>query len=129
MLQIKKNTYKVLNVTGLTPNGELQMAGHAALNASQSTRIEGNSEQKTTMRESVVLDRQQRETAQYIADMILELRNMAKSAGLYQIMVPLEFAYYEAFSAANRVEIPKGEVERIHELSKTVAVLDPATAD
>lgn len=65
-----------------------------------------------------VLTAQQRDVAQYVADMILELRNMAKSAKLFQVMVPLEYAYYEAFSVANRVEVPPGEVERIRELEK-----------
>jgi len=61
---------------------------------------------------------QQCDVTQYIADMILELRNMAKSTRLFQVMVPLEYAYYEAFSVANRVDVPKGEVERIRELEK-----------
>jgi hypothetical protein len=60
----------------------------------------------------------QKETAQYICDMILELRNMAKAMKLFQILVPLEYAYYEAFSVANRVQVPEGEAERISELSK-----------
>lgn len=64
------------------------------------------------------LSLRQRETAQYIADMILELRNMAKSTRLFQVMVPLEYAYYEAFGVANRVEVPEEEAERIRELAQ-----------
>lgn len=60
----------------------------------------------------------QKDTAQYIADMILELRNMAKANQLFQVMVPLEYAYYEAFAVANKVEAPPEEVERLNELSK-----------
>lgn len=60
----------------------------------------------------------QRDTAQYISDMILELRNMAKSNRLFQVMVPLEYAYYEAFSFANRVEVPPEEAERMRELTR-----------
>ena len=60
----------------------------------------------------------QRETAEYLADMILELRNLARASQLYTVMVPLEYAYYEAFSVANRVEIPEAEVERIKELAR-----------
>ncbi len=60
----------------------------------------------------------QRDTAEYISEMILELRNLARASQLYTVMVPLEYAYYEAFSAANRVEVPEGEIERIKELSK-----------
>ena len=59
----------------------------------------------------------QKETAQYIADMILELRNMAKSVRLFQVMVPLEYAYYEAFGIANRVDVPPGEADRLREIS------------
>ncbi len=60
----------------------------------------------------------QRDTAEYISEMILELRNLARTQQLYTVMVPLEYAYYEAFSAANRVEVPEGEAQRIKELSK-----------
>jgi len=66
----------------------------------------------------------QRETAQYAADMILELRNMAKSARLYPVMVPLEYAYYEAYSIAHQVTVPPGEIERINKLSRTVTELE-----
>jgi hypothetical protein len=66
----------------------------------------------------------QRDTAEYISEMILELRNLARAQQLYTIMVPLEYAYYEAFSVANRVAIPDGEVERIKELSKTSQKLE-----
>ncbi len=65
-----------------------------------------------------MLSRRQRDTAQYVADMILELRNMAKAAKLFQVLVPLEYAYYEAFTVANRVTVPPEELERLRELSK-----------
>lgn len=45
---------------------------------------------------------QQRNSAQLVADKILELRNMAKALKLYSITGTLEQAYYEAFSVANR---------------------------
>ena len=61
---------------------------------------------------------QQLDTAQYVADMILELRNMAKAAKLFTVMVPLEYAYYEAFSKANRVTVPPEEVERLRQLGE-----------
>lgn len=68
----------------------------------------------------------QQSVAQYVADMILELRNMAKSAKLPDVMVPLEFAYYEAYSAANRVQVPPDEIERIRRLERTVEELERA---
>jgi hypothetical protein len=64
------------------------------------------------------LPARQRDAAEYISEMILELRNLARVHQLYTVMVPLEYAYYEAFSVANRVQVPEGEVERIKELSK-----------
>jgi hypothetical protein len=67
----------------------------------------------------------QRDVGQYIADMILELRNMAKSAKLYKVMVPLEFAYYESYAVANRVNIPAAELERLKNLAKAAEEFDP----
>ena len=60
----------------------------------------------------------QRETAQYIADMVLELRNMAKAVELLTLQGLLEVTFYEAFSAANQVVIPEGEIEKLRGLSK-----------
>ncbi len=67
--------------------------------------------------DSAIRDHQQA-VAHYISDMILELRNMAKSVKLAKVMVPLEFAYYEAFTAANEVAVPPGEAERLRRLSQ-----------
>jgi len=55
----------------------------------------------------------QKETAQYITDMVLELRNLAQRAELKTLSGLLEIAFYEAFSLANKVEIPPAEVERL----------------
>lgn len=63
-------------------------------------------------------DERQREAAEYISEMILELRNLARTVRLYHVLVPLEYAYYEAFSVANWTEIPEGELERLRLLSK-----------
>ncbi len=62
-----------------------------------------------------------KETAQYIADMVLELRNMAISADHKTLQGLLEVSFYEAFSAANKVEIPPDEIEKLRELSKASA--------
>ena len=70
------------------------------------------------------LAERQRDTAEYLADMILELRNLARSVQLHTIMVPLEFAYYEAFGVAHRVEVPPAELERIKALSKASEAFD-----
>lgn len=66
----------------------------------------------------------QRATAEYLTDMILELRTLARSMQLHTVMVPLEFAYYEAFGVANRVEVPPAELERLKELSKAAESFD-----
>lgn len=104
------------------------MAPEAAMSAHRDTRNDRNVLGSTTRGDtpdvSVPLERRRRESAQYIADMILELRNMAKSVQLYHVMVPLEYAYYEAFSAANKIEIPDGEVEHIKRLSQVSVELD-----
>ena len=59
-----------------------------------------------------------RETAQYIADIMLELRNMARSAELKTLQGLLEVSFYEAFSVANKVDIPEEEIEHLRELSR-----------
>jgi hypothetical protein len=58
----------------------------------------------------------EREMAQYITDMLLELRNMAKSAGLPTLLGLLELSFCEAFSIANKVKIPDGEIEKLKRL-------------
>ena len=63
-------------------------------------------------------DAQEREMAQYIADMLLEMRNMARSAGLPTLLGLLELSFCEAFSIANKVEIPAGEIEKLKRLAK-----------
>ena len=63
-------------------------------------------------------DAQQLELAQYIADMLLELRNMARAAGLETLLGLLEITFYEAYAIANKVEIPPGEVEKLKRLAR-----------
>ncbi len=58
------------------------------------------------------------ETANYIADMLLELRKMAKTAQLSTLMVLLEVSFYEAFSLANRIEIPPEEIVKLYEMEQ-----------
>jgi hypothetical protein len=45
--------------------------------------------------------------------MLLELRDMAKAAGLKTFLGLLEITFCEAFSIANKVEIPPGEIEKL----------------
>ena len=63
----------------------------------------------------------QREVSEYIAEMTLELSRMAQAAKLPMVVVPLEFAYYEAYAAAHRVEIPEDErlyLEKLDQVSR-----------
>jgi hypothetical protein len=62
-----------------------------------------------------------RETAQYIADLALEMRNLAKACDMITLQGLLEVAYYEAFSAATEIEVPPGEAERLREISRASA--------
>ncbi len=64
---------------------------------------------------------QQRELAQYVADMLLELRNMAKAAGLTTLLGLLELSFCEAYSVANKVKIPDGEIEKLKRLAKAAS--------
>jgi hypothetical protein len=93
------------------------------------TRNDSIAERPASVNKRNGLEGKQRETAQYIADMILELRNLAKSAKLFHVMAPLEFAYYESYSAANRIEPPAGEVEHLRQLSKIVEKLEKISED
>jgi hypothetical protein len=74
----------------------------------------GTNTQKTTAKQ----EQREREIAQYISDMLLELRNMAKSAGLVTLLGLLEISFCEAFSVANKVQIPEGELEKLRRLIK-----------
>jgi hypothetical protein len=58
----------------------------------------------------------ERELATYIADMVLELRNLAKGSNMSTLQGLLEITYYEAYGVAHRVEVPEGEEERLHEI-------------
>jgi hypothetical protein len=103
------------------------------MNTHRNTREESingsNATQRSSRESGIPIERRQREAAQYISDMILELRNMAKAVQLYHVMVPLEYAYYEAFSAANKIDVPDFEVEHIKKLSQIAAELEAIPQD
>jgi hypothetical protein len=56
------------------------------------------------------------ETANYIADMILELRNLAKGHEMKSLQGLLEISYYEAFSVANPIIVPPDEEQHLETL-------------
>jgi hypothetical protein len=57
-----------------------------------------------------------RELASYIADMVLELRNLAKGGEMSTLQGLLEITYYEAYAVAHKVDVPEGEEERLYDL-------------
>jgi hypothetical protein len=95
----------------------------------QSTVTEAESVVVASDNQADLRARRQRETAEYISEMILELRNLARAQQLYHVMVPLEYAYYEAFTASNRVDIPEADLKRIKDLSRIAQDIEKARPD
>jgi hypothetical protein len=60
----------------------------------------------------------ERDLANYIADMILELRNLAKGGHMLTLQGLLEISYYEAFSAANKINISNQDIQHIHDIGE-----------
>ena len=61
---------------------------------------------------------EKRETAQYISEMTLVLRNLAKTHEMLSLQGLLEVAHYEAFIVATQNELPENELEHLKELSR-----------
>jgi hypothetical protein len=61
---------------------------------------------------------QQRETADYVCDMVLELRNAVLACQLTELAEVLKQAYYKAYSVSHHAEVPTAEVEHIRALEK-----------
>ncbi len=83
-----------------------------ARNSGQSPMSTSSSPQLTPTRST--------EAAQYIADLVLELRNLAKAEKLDALRGYLELAYYEAFMQAHKSEVPPGEQEYLDHLAEDV---------
>jgi hypothetical protein len=60
------------------------------------------------------------ETASYIADMILELRNLAKNNNMDTLQGLLEISYYEAYAEAHPVLVPPGELQHLEDIQADV---------
>ena len=76
-----------------------------------------NLKENTPTKNNQIKKLDRKETAQYISEMVLELRNLAKAVDIRSLQDLLELCFYEAFTAANKVEIPEGELEHLRELS------------
>jgi hypothetical protein len=94
----------------------VRMARRNAMNIRQTMNY--NQSTKVVIRGTPNKNINAKETAHYIAEMVLGLRNMAKSANFKTLQGLLEVSFYEASSAANKVEIPPEELEHLRELAK-----------
>jgi hypothetical protein len=97
------------------------MPTHLGANPQSMVRLERVSASDSKKDSNENDTKRQQEIAQYVSEMILELRNLARTGQLYEVMVALEYAYYEAFSKANQVKVPAGEVEHIRRLERAAA--------
>ncbi len=59
-----------------------------------------------------------RETAQFLSEMTLELRNLARGHHMTSLQGLLEVAYYEASLFATEIELPEDEIEHLRELAR-----------
>jgi hypothetical protein len=58
------------------------------------------------------------ETAKYLTDLLLEMRNIANRSEMKFLTYLLEMAYYEAFSIANKVDLAPSDMEKLREISR-----------
>ena len=58
------------------------------------------------------------ETADYITEIVGELRSLARGAELKALSEVLELAYYEAYSITNKVQTPPAVAKRIKALEQ-----------
>jgi hypothetical protein len=80
--------------------------------------VESADNQKLKNESGQMPDKKQRDVAEFAGDMLLELRNLARKAELRTLSGLLEISYYEAYSIANRVQVPEGEAARLRNLEK-----------
>lgn len=103
-------------MSGVSPELIWQDEGYAQIMENSVSEHNQKSHSRAGNNSKMKLDR--RETAQYICDMVLELRNLAKAVEIKSLQDMLELCFYEAFATANKVTIPEGELEKLRELSK-----------
>jgi hypothetical protein len=58
----------------------------------------------------------ERQTAEYVAEMILELRNLSKGKNMEDLRALLEISYYEAYGVAHAVDVPEGEQQHLDQI-------------
>jgi hypothetical protein len=81
--------------------------------------IEQSTQQTAQVNQPSLVNLQKaRDSATYIADLILELRNLAKAENFRTLQGLLELGYYEAFALANPVNIPQDERDRLDAMER-----------
>jgi hypothetical protein len=70
---------------------------------------------KISKRSSTIfsVDDRRNETAQYVAEMLLQLRQLARQNEFETLQGLLEISYYEAFAEAHKSSVPEGEIEHL----------------
>lgn len=87
-----------------------------SINSRTTTLTQGNSSKINN-----IANLPEKDVAQYIADMVLELRNLAKAFEYKTLQGLLEVTYYEAFGMAHKVDIPEGEEQRLNDMGQDAA--------
>ncbi len=84
----------------------------AAKKAGKSGSVRGFSEQGEAFQPRKLADAEARESAHYIADLTLELRNLARRNSLKFLAQLLEMAFQEAFLIAHRTQPTEADLRR-----------------
>ena len=79
---------------------------------------------ETTVSRPIIASDAAHQSAQYIADMLLELRNLAKAANQKSLQALLELSYYEAYTVANPVQVPHDELQRLEDMAREAKIAD-----
>ncbi len=87
------------------------MWGHQGLKVMLKTTVRPTSTSSPSVQSAL-------EVARYVSDLLLDMRNLAKSQGFKTLQGLLEISYYEAFALSHPVALPTGEKEHIEELEK-----------
>ena len=91
----------------------------AARKAGKSGSASGFSEQGETFQARSLADTEARECAHYIADLSLELRNLARRNSLKFLAQLLEMAFQEAFLIAHRTPPTADDLRRASQARET----------
>jgi hypothetical protein len=77
-----------------------------------------NSKDHSNVLDATRFTRQQREAADYVCEMILELRNVVLAGQLHELAEYLKRAYYKAYAVSHGVEVSAEQIRHIRVLEK-----------